>query len=131
MKRRTQHNGRFRRNCVDSRTQEIRAGVLHDITASARACARLDLPTGITHRLWETLAPGEPFRASDERVKEICYALGFARVGAIPAQWFDKAGGQALRFEFQRGEQNLSLIAVVYPTEDLTLVCTIMRSDED
>ena len=131
MKRRIHVNGRFRRICVDSRTKALRAGTLHDITASARACARLDLATAITHHLWETLAPVEPFRANDERVKELCYALGFARVGAIPAQWFDKAGGQALRFEFQRGEQHLSLIAVVYPTEDLTLVCTIMRSDED
>lgn len=131
MKRRTRVNGRFRRTGVNSRAQALRAGVLHDITASARACARLDLATAITHRLWETLAPGEPFRASDERIREVCYALGFARVGAIPAEWFDKAGGQALRFEFQRGEQNLSLICVVYPTEDLTLVCTIMRSDED
>ncbi len=131
MKRRTQHNGRSQSVCFVSRAQGLRAGTLHDITATARSCARLDLATAITHRLWEILAPGEPFRANDERVKEICYALGFARVGAIPAEWFDKAGGQALRFEFERGEQNLSLIAVVYPTEDLKLVCTIMRSDED
>jgi hypothetical protein len=131
LKRRTQANGRSQSVCFVSRAQGLRAGTLHDITASARACARLDLATAITHRLWETLAPGEPFRANDRRVKEICYALGFARVGAIPAELFDKAGGQALRFEFQRGEQHLSLIAVVYPTEELTLVCTIMRSDED
>ena len=116
--------------CFGSRAAELRAGVLHDISATARACAQLDVPTAITHRVWEAVAPGEAFRANDERVKEVCYAVAFARVGLIDGELFDKGGGQAMRFEFLQREKTFSLTVVVHPAEDLTLVCTIMHSHE-
>ena len=130
MKRRIPPAGVTESVCPGSRAAELRAGVLHDISATARACAQLDVPTAITHRLWEAVAPGESFRANDERVKEVCYALAFARVGLIDGDLFDQAGGQAMRFEFLHREKSLSLTVVVHPAENLTLVCTIMHSHE-
>ena len=130
MKRRIPPAGVTESVCPGSRAAELRAGVLHDISATARACAQLDVPTAITHRVWEAVAPGEPFRANDERVKEVCYAVAFARVGLIDGELFDKGGGQAMRFEFLQHEKTLSLTVVVHPAEDLTLVCTIMHSHE-
>ena len=131
MKRRIHVNGRLRRTCLDSRSQDLRVGRLHDITATARVCARLDIPAAISHRLWKTLAPGEPFRADDERIREVCYALGFARVGAIPGQVLDMVGGQALRFAFLRGDRDLHLTAWVHLAQDRIPACTIMLTDEE
>jgi hypothetical protein len=116
--------------CLGPRAKGLLTGLLHDISAMAGTCAQLDIPTAITQHLWEALAPGEPFRANDERVKEVCYALAFARAGLIPGQLFDKAGGQALRFEFRHREKPLSVTAVVHPSEDMTLVCTLLHGDE-
>jgi hypothetical protein len=131
MKRRMHPTGVTESVCLGSRAEGLRTGTLHDISPTARACAQLDLPTAITRRLWEAVAPGEPFRANDERVKEVCYALAFARVGAMGSELYDEASGQAMRFEFLHRAKPLTVTAVVHPAEDLTLVCTIMLSHED
>jgi len=66
-----------------TRADALRDGVLLDITATAKEHADLKVQTAITLRLWRALAGHAPFRAQDERVKDLCRWLLFAAIGLI------------------------------------------------
>jgi len=114
-----------------TRADALRDGVLLDITATAKICARATVPTAITAGLWKQLAGADTFSATDERVKEVCYALQFAMVGLIPARVDPYGWGEVLHFQITLQDRQVKLKAAVTAGDLGGPVMTIMREQED
>ena len=111
-----------------TRADALRNGVLLDITATAKAHADLEVPTAITLRLWGALAGDAPFRAGEQRVKELCTSFLFAVVGLTPGRW---AGQDTRLFRVKVGERELEAKLSLGLDESGNVVATIMLASED
>jgi hypothetical protein len=111
-----------------TRADALRDDVLLDITATAKAHADLEVPTAITLRLWGALAGDAPFRADDQRVKDLGTSFLFAVVGLTPGRW---ARRDTLLFRVKVGERELEAKLTLGLNESGHVVATIMLASED
>ena len=118
-----------------TRADALRDGVLLDVTETAQTCANLTVAAAITVGLWRSLAPGEEFNPTDERLKEVLYRLSFAMAGLIPSRFFDVGNGVAICFKAKAGAKEIVVKAVAQleglPLNQIGLACTIMLEHED
>lgn len=109
----------------------LQAGLLYDISELAKTLAQLDMPTAISHLLWEVIAPGESFRTDHDQIKQVCFAFCFARAGLLPTELSVQGSAQVLRFQCLPCHRMVTVVAVVHPLEDRSLVCTLLSGHEN
>jgi len=114
-----------------ARAEAIRSGRLHDISAVARRCAGLKVPTAMTRKLWNVVGEGDPFKPEDRRLAEVCYALLYAQAGLAPSQRMKWGVARLLAFRCTLAGRAIGMQCVAHPVDHDELVTTVMKEDED